>query len=826
MSRDVHEFGEFRFVASARELWRGGRRVELPRRTFECLEHLIAHRDRAVGRDELVAAIFGRTNVSDAQLGQVVLRARRAVDDDGNAQRVIRTIPGFGYRWVAEVSVRAGDAGVDDGAASASAVPASERAAGHAPSIEAATPARSARHRRQRRLWAVAAFFATALLAIAWMTLRRNDIPTTRPAAMSTLPSDSIVVLPIEVDGLREDAWVRLGAMDLVADRLREAGMTVPPSESVLSMMLAHDGASAQNDAQRVRETTAARLVVRGKATRGASGWKIQLTAMPAQGMELPVEFQGQDAVPAARGATDLLLAALGRALPPESERETAFDETLQRARAAMLANELDTARTILTSSPQLARSPAQLNYRLAQVDFRAGQLDRAESALDAVLEQADAKDDPRFRAQVLTARGATRVRRGAFADGGQDFEAAIALLTPDRNPLERGLALVGRGNTRVPEHRFDEALADFSAARVALASAGDALGVARVDANLGMLELYRGRPAAALGYLPGAADRFQSFGALHELLLTLTGVIEAQLAMLQHDAALATLERASAVRERITDPDQRVDLLLNRAQVFMGSGRYREAEAALLQAKGYSTSGNRVLLARQRSLDAELAARAHRWEDAEAATRAALGEWPASGADGDRAAVLLLRQRALIALARAGEVASLLDRTRTVPEVAAEAPGAVADAIAMAEWADERGDAQLAARWFHFATSTADRRGVPAEIVAVAEAHAPSLLAAKAEAEATAAIGRVAPWAEHDFDCALLQLRLFHAQGPREAWFNALRQTQTLAGEREIPAELLTPVDKVDTLRLGTMPAASTTRSSAPLARSGAAGL
>ena len=117
MSGDVHEFGEFRFVVSARELWRAGRRVELPRRTFECLEHLIAHRDRAVGRDELVAAIFGRTNVSDAQLGQVVLRARRAVDDDGNAQRVIRTIPGYGYRWVADVRVRAGDAGVDDGAA-------------------------------------------------------------------------------------------------------------------------------------------------------------------------------------------------------------------------------------------------------------------------------------------------------------------------------------------------------------------------------------------------------------------------------------------------------------------------------------------------------------------------------------------------------------------------------------------------------------------------------------------------------------------------------------------------------------------------------------
>src|SRR4051812_49345612 len=103
MNTAVHEFGEFRFVPSARELWRRDRRVALPRRTFECLDYLIAHRDRAVDRDELVTAIFGRANVSDAQLGQIILRTRRAVGDDGNTQQMIRTVPGFGYRWIADV---------------------------------------------------------------------------------------------------------------------------------------------------------------------------------------------------------------------------------------------------------------------------------------------------------------------------------------------------------------------------------------------------------------------------------------------------------------------------------------------------------------------------------------------------------------------------------------------------------------------------------------------------------------------------------------------------------------------------------------------------
>ncbi len=319
-------------------------------------------------------------------------------------------------------------------------------------------------------------------------------------------------------------------------------------------------------------------------------------------------------------------------------------------------------------------------------------------------------------------------------------------------------------------------------------------LGVARVDANLGMLELYRGRPAAALGYLPAAGERFQAFGALHELLLTLTGVIEAQLAMLQRAEAWATVERATALRERITDPDQRVDLLLNRAQVLAGLGRYREAQAALAQSAGIATSGNRVLRARQRVLEAELAARERHWDDAAAAALAALADWPAAGADGDRAAVVLIRQRALLALGRSAEAGRLLDRTRAPPAGAAEEPGGVADALAMAEWSQQAGDAPRAEAWFAHASASAERRGVPADIVAVAQSRAPLLLAAGRYDEAAAAIGRVASWAPRDFDAALLQLCLFHALGQRDAGFNALRQAQALAGEREIPSDLLTP--------------------------------
>ena len=110
-----------------------------------------------------------------------------------------------------------------------------------------------------------------------------------------------------------------------------------------------------------------------------------------------------------------------------------------------------------------------------------------------------------------------------------------------------------------------------------------------------------------------------------------------------------------------------------------------------------------------------------------------------------------------------------------------------------MAEWSAHEGDADRADTWYRHAAASADRRGVPSEIVAVAEAYAPVLLAAGHREAAATIVGRVASWSAHDFDCALLQLRLFHALDEREPWFNALRQTQSLAGEREIPQALLT---------------------------------
>jgi DNA-binding winged helix-turn-helix (wHTH) protein len=105
VSRRIYRFGHYSVDPATRELRAAGELVALSPTLFDCLAWLIEHRDRAVGRDELVAAVWGKSDIADTQLVQAILKARRAVGDTGEEQRAIRTIPRFGYRWVAATEV-------------------------------------------------------------------------------------------------------------------------------------------------------------------------------------------------------------------------------------------------------------------------------------------------------------------------------------------------------------------------------------------------------------------------------------------------------------------------------------------------------------------------------------------------------------------------------------------------------------------------------------------------------------------------------------------------------------------------------------------------
>lgn len=86
-----------------RELTRDGTPVPMQPQVFDLLVYLVEQRGRVVSKDDLIAKVWGDRIVSDSALNSRINAARKALGDDGDAQRLIKTVPRKGFRFVGEV---------------------------------------------------------------------------------------------------------------------------------------------------------------------------------------------------------------------------------------------------------------------------------------------------------------------------------------------------------------------------------------------------------------------------------------------------------------------------------------------------------------------------------------------------------------------------------------------------------------------------------------------------------------------------------------------------------------------------------------------------
>jgi DNA-binding winged helix-turn-helix (wHTH) protein len=100
----VFRFGDHVLDIERRELRRGGESVALEPQVFDLLVYLVRNRGRVVSKDDLIGGVWGGRIVSDSALTTRLNAARKAVNDSGAEQRVIRTVPRRGVRFIGEVS--------------------------------------------------------------------------------------------------------------------------------------------------------------------------------------------------------------------------------------------------------------------------------------------------------------------------------------------------------------------------------------------------------------------------------------------------------------------------------------------------------------------------------------------------------------------------------------------------------------------------------------------------------------------------------------------------------------------------------------------------
>ncbi|TDH60949.1 tetratricopeptide repeat protein [Dankookia rubra] len=100
----LYRFDDLVLDTARRELRRGEALVAVEPQVFDLLALLVRARDRVVGRDEMLAAVWQGRIVSEATLSSRVNAARTAIGDSGAAQRLIRTLPRKGFRFVGAVA--------------------------------------------------------------------------------------------------------------------------------------------------------------------------------------------------------------------------------------------------------------------------------------------------------------------------------------------------------------------------------------------------------------------------------------------------------------------------------------------------------------------------------------------------------------------------------------------------------------------------------------------------------------------------------------------------------------------------------------------------
>jgi TolB-like protein/Tfp pilus assembly protein PilF len=97
-------FADHTLDSGRRELRRGSTPIAVEPQVFDLLLYLVQNSERVVSKDDLIASVWRGRTVSDSTLASRINAVRKAIGDNGEAQKLIRTFARKGIRFVGDVS--------------------------------------------------------------------------------------------------------------------------------------------------------------------------------------------------------------------------------------------------------------------------------------------------------------------------------------------------------------------------------------------------------------------------------------------------------------------------------------------------------------------------------------------------------------------------------------------------------------------------------------------------------------------------------------------------------------------------------------------------
>ena len=267
----VYEFGDFRLDAGKRLLWRADAHVPLTPRVFETLLYLVEHHDTVLDKERLMEAVWPDSIVEENNLTQNISTLRRVFGETPGSHHYIVTVPGRGYRFVADVKMYEADAGPPLQRISEAAIAPAQHRAEEGPS-------RGQPNRRSslRPIGLVTAAVLVTTVVALFFWRGRTQNPPVAPAQPSriVLPEKSIAVLPFaNLSDDKENAFFAEGVQeDILTALAKFADLKVISRTSVASYV-----AGPHRNLREIGQELGVANILEGSVRR--AGGKVRVTA-------------------------------------------------------------------------------------------------------------------------------------------------------------------------------------------------------------------------------------------------------------------------------------------------------------------------------------------------------------------------------------------------------------------------------------------------------------------------------------------------------------------------------------------------------------------
>src|SRR6266540_3649064 len=242
---DIYEFGGFQLDPAKRLLRRlDGTPVPLTPRVFETLLYMIEHHHSVLDKERIMAVVWPDSIVEENNLAQAISKLRQVFGETPGSHGYIVTVPGRGYRFVAEVNKRTEDAVKNETAngrmgetANSQLIPSLAGSPRKPEAVEALTsePRKvSAPVAKAGWLWAIL-FLAVAIVGLTMLFFVRHRVPSssvgagTAISARTPIPEKSVAVLPFDnLSDEKQNAYFAAGVQDeIISDLARIAELKV-----------------------------------------------------------------------------------------------------------------------------------------------------------------------------------------------------------------------------------------------------------------------------------------------------------------------------------------------------------------------------------------------------------------------------------------------------------------------------------------------------------------------------------------------------------------------------------------------------------------------